>query len=116
MPTITAEGYRYFENKIHLPMLIKVLERDLTLFQKLPFKLNRPYIAKVENTLNLIRRDLKATNIYLVRYNMRLIQGKTIEGITEYTYINVGYEERHKFTSDQLRDKCEEILTTYLVK
>ena len=31
-------------------------------------------------------------------------------------YINVGYEERHKYTSDQLRDRSEEFLNEYFLK
>ena len=64
MPEITEDAIVYFEKKIYLPMLIKVLQMDLELFHKFPVKLNRPYIKKVENALQTIKQDLKIVDIY----------------------------------------------------
>lgn len=111
MPEINAEANRYFENKVYLPMLITVLERDLLLFQTMPFKLSRPYIALADGALKRIRADLKATDIYMVRHHMRLVGDKT-----EYILIYSGIEERWTLTSEQIRCKCEELLRKYLVE
>lgn len=110
MPEINAEAKRYFENKIYLPLLITILERDLELIRSLPFKLNRPYIALADEALKRVRTDLKATDVHLVRHNMRLIGDKN-----EYILIYSGVEERWKLTSEQMRSKCEELLRYYLV-
>jgi hypothetical protein len=117
MPSISTEDYRYFENKIYLPMLITVLQKDAELINKQPFKLRRPYLAIIDKTLMLILQDLKQTDIYLLRRSMRLVREKPDKNNdTEYTYINVGYEERHKYTSEQLRDRSEELLNEYFSK
>lgn len=117
MPTITTEDYRYFENKIYLPMLITILERDFELINKLPFKLRRPYIAIVEKALGLIRQDLKKADIYLLRRNMRLVVGKAdANKQTECTFISAGYEERRNYSSQELRSKSEELISEYFSK
>lgn len=110
MPAINTEAKRYFERKVYLPMLIKILERDIQLIRSLPFKLNRPYIALADEALKRVRTDLKATDIHLVRHNMRLVGDKN-----EYILIYSGVEERWTLTSEQMRSKCEELLRHYLV-
>lgn len=87
MPSLTTEDYRYFENKLYLPMLITVLERDKETVLKSPFKLGRPYVALFDKALDIVRADLKATDIYLTRRNMRLASEKLPDGVIEYTYI-----------------------------
>lgn len=114
--SLTADDFSYFTNKIYLPMLIAVLDKDMEIIKKLPFKLNSPYIAIVKNALNTIRKDLKETDMYLTRRNMRLVRGKPSDDYTEYLFINVGYEERHKYSNIQLRDKTEELMGIYLTK
>ncbi|QFF98694.1 hypothetical protein PB01_07535 [Psychrobacillus glaciei] len=116
MPSITVEDYHHFENNIYLPMLIKILEKDVELINRLTFKLHRPYLKVVDNALELIRKDLKQSDIYLIRFHMRLIKDKLENGNIEYTYISSGYEERHALISTQLKGKTEELMTAYLYK
>ena len=98
-------------------MLIAVLQKDIELINKQPFKLRRPYLAIIDKALKLIHQDLKQTDIYLLRRSMRLVREKPDKNNeTQYTYINAGYEERHKYTSDQLRDRSEEFLNKYFSK
>ncbi|TQR21779.1 hypothetical protein [Psychrobacillus vulpis] len=114
MSSISTDEYIYFENKLYLPILIKILEKDLETIIKHPFKLTRPYIAKVESALSNIRTELKKTDVYITRYNMRLVKGKTNEDYTEYTFIKSGHEEYRKYTRNQLREKTEELMCTYI--
>lgn len=117
MPVITTEDYRYFENKLYLPMIITILERDIELINKLPFKLRRPYLVIVEKVLGLIRQDLKKADIYLLRRNMRLLVGKPdADRLTEYTFISGGNEERRKYSSEDLRSRTEELISEYFSK
>ncbi|MEK4085093.1 hypothetical protein [Psychrobacillus sp. FSL K6-1415] len=116
MPSISKDDYRYYEMKAYLPMLITILERDLVTIAKLPIKLKRPYITIMESALKRIRADLKATNVYLLRRNMRLVIEKSTKESTTYVFISTGYEERHTFTSEELRNKCEELMTEFLTK
>ncbi|MCK1997976.1 hypothetical protein MPH47_12195 [Psychrobacillus psychrodurans] len=117
MPAITTDDYKYYESGIFLPMLITILERDIELINKLPFKLRRPYLAIIEKALSMIRKDLKQTEIYLLRRNMRLVIGKPdADKITECTFISGGYEERRKYSSEEFRSRSEELITEYFSK
>ncbi|MCK1998325.1 hypothetical protein MPH47_14060 [Psychrobacillus psychrodurans] len=114
MPAITTDDYKYYESGIFLPMLITILERDLEELHKQPFKLRRPYLAIVEKALAMIRKDLKQTEVYLLRRNMRLVIGKPdAEKITECTFISGGIEDRRKYSSEEFRSRTEELITEY---
>ncbi|QUG41329.1 hypothetical protein KD050_18950 [Psychrobacillus sp. INOP01] len=117
MPTINTEDYSYFESGIYLPMLIKILERDIELINKLPFKLRRPYLAIIEKALSLIRMDLKQSEVYLLRHNMRIVIGKPdANKQAEYAFISAGYEERRNYSSEEMRSKSEELMSDYFSK
>lgn len=116
MPTITAEAYKYFENKIYLHMVVKVLEQDLELIMKMPFKLHRPYIALLEKALEFIRTDLKKTDIYLLRNNMKLIRESINKEHSKYVFIHLGYEERKRYSNVDLGNETERRMILYLTK
>lgn len=115
MPTLTKVDNVYFENKLYFPLLIKILEKDLINIEQFPFKLRRPYIFKLESALKYLREDLKRTDIYLTRHNMKFIKGMSNEEYTEYTFISSGHEEHLKYSSSQLKEKTEELMCTYLL-
>ena len=114
MPAIPDEAYRYLEDVIYLPMLTKVLEQDLELIMKLPFKLNRPYIAIVEKALHRVHADLKRADIYLKRHNMKVIRESLTKEQSNYVFTHMGYEERKSYSNMLLRERSEELLGTYL--
>ncbi|MFJ7971347.1 hypothetical protein [Psychrobacillus sp. NPDC096389] len=116
MPEIKTDDLIYFENGLFLPMLIKVLEKDLRSFEKLPFKLDRPYKAKVEKALKSIRKDLKAADIFLVRNNMKVVKWEASTDSTTYAFISQGTEDHRKFLNADIKMKCEELLSVYLAK
>ena len=113
MPEIKTDDLIYFENGLYLPMLIKVLEKDLKSFEKLPFKLNRTYQTKVEKVLKLIRKDLKTADIFLVRNNMKVAKWETSADSTTYAFISQGTEDHRKFLNTEIKTKCEELLYRY---
>ncbi|GGA30881.1 hypothetical protein [Psychrobacillus lasiicapitis] len=113
MPVIKEKDLMYFENKLYLPMIIKVLEKDLESIDKLPFKLNRPYIKLVEDALKLVHKDLKSADIYLIRKQMQLTKWESTADSTTFAFIYMGTEERHKYLHTEIKTKCEEILYKY---
>ncbi|MFB5086246.1 hypothetical protein PGC35_03325 [Psychrobacillus sp. PGGUH221] len=96
-------------------MLNKGLEHYLKLIMKLPFKLYRPYIALVEDALKNVRSELKKTEIYLKRHNMKLIRENMNKEQSDYVFIHMGWEERNSYLNTQLRDRSEELLITYFI-
>ena len=113
MPEITEDAIVYFEKKLYLLMLIKVLQMDLELFHKFPVKLNRPYIKKVENTLQTIKHDLKMTDIYMSRNSMKVVRNHYDKFVSNYLFMNRGVEVRKDYANAELQENCEELLLNY---
>jgi len=95
-------------------MLIKILENDLELFSKLPFKLRRPYVTRVENAIKQVKVDLKRTENYMLRNNMRAVRWDKKGDEIEYAFISTGVEEHVRYTSETLKNRTEELLEKYL--
>lgn len=86
MALIPAEALPYFENAIYLPMLVQVLEKDLDLIENGPFKLKRPYTHLIEETLKVIRAELKETNAFMRNRKLKIIKGASDGTFTEYAF------------------------------
>lgn len=113
MSLIPAEALEHFENRIYLPMLITILERDRAAFEIGPFKLRSPYLSLIDGALTLVRAELKATNSYLRRNNMQVLRGESDATFTDYTFIRGGYEDRRRYLNVRLRNRSEELLGMY---
>jgi hypothetical protein len=103
----------YFENAIYLPILIKILEADRMLFEEGPFKLKRPYTQLIEGTLKIVRTELKETNEYLRKNDMRLTKNKTDKVFTEYIFVHGGYEDARRYLNFRLKNRSEELISMY---
>lgn len=114
MALIPAASLPYFEKMIYLPMLIIILERDREVFEKGEFKLNRPYINIIEQSIKFVQKDLKETKLYLRQNNMKIIKGNRDEACTEYTFFYGGYEQHRRYLNVRLRNRVEELLEMYL--
>lgn len=116
MSMIPREALPKFENAIYFPMLITVLENDLKLIKNGQFKLKDPYVQLIEGSLKAIRFELKDTNIYLRRNNMKVIKGKNDQTFTEYAFVYGGYEDHRKYLNVRLRNRTEELISIYFEK
>ena len=116
MLTIPNESIPYFENAIYLPMLIKVLEKDLLVIETIEIKLKRPYIKIVDGALNLVRADLKRTNTHLMKNNMKLYKRGTDAEFTEYMFSHFAIEEKRRYSNIRLRNRTEELIGEYFAK
>jgi len=115
VPDIRAEELIYFENQLYLPMLIKVLEKDIDQINKQPLKLKRPYLKIVEHAIEMIHKDLKASEMYLLRNSMKVFKKQTSSDSTTYVFQSRGVEDQRKFLNKEIKNKCEELLSAYLV-
>ena len=116
MTQIPEDTLPYFENGIYLPMLIRVLQKDRLTIEVSPFKLKGPYIKTVEMAVKIAQTDLKQTNIYLLRNNMKLYKKGADKDFTEYTFANGGFEDHRRYSNVRLRNRTEELLAEYLIK
>jgi len=101
---------------IYLPMIISILERDQEVIETSSFKLKGPYINIVENTLKTIRAELKETNNYVRRNNMKLIKKGNDGTFTEYVFFHGGYEDKRRYLNLRLRNRTEELINIYFTK
>ncbi|MEK3980581.1 hypothetical protein MKY37_16250 [Psychrobacillus sp. FSL K6-2836] len=114
MPLIPEEAIPYFENMIYLPMVLTILEKDRTIFEKAPFKLKRPYIVLVEEAGKQVQKELKQTHMYMKRHSMKVLRGEGDDMFTEYVFFHGGYEEHRRYLNVRLRNRVEELLSIYL--
>lgn len=115
VPDIRAEELIYFENQLYLPMLIKVLEKDIDQINKQPLKLKRPYLKIVESAIEMIHKDLKTSEMYLLRNSMKVYKWKKDNDSTTYVFQSKGVEDHRKLLNVEIKEKCEELLGAYLV-
>lgn len=114
MPLIPEEAIPYFEKMIYLPMVFTILEKDRTIIEKAPFKLNRPYLSLVDGATKQVQKELKDTHVYMRRHSMKVIRGEGDDMFTEYVFFHGGYEEHRRYLNVRLRNRVEELLTMYL--
>lgn len=113
MSSIPSEAIAYFENAIYLPMLIKILEKDLSTIEVSPFKLKRPYTNMIDQAIKNAQIELKKSNTYLKRNNMQLIKKGMDKDFTEYIFYSRGYEDLRRYLNIRLRNGTEELMSEY---
>lgn len=116
MTRIPSESRDLLEKAIYYPMLIKVLEKDLSVFKSSPFKLPEPYIGLVEHILNLVHKELYYVKRELKKQGMKVQKTKSDDTFTTYLFIYKGYEEYHSYFNPRLRNYVENLLKNYLFK
>ncbi|MED1607738.1 hypothetical protein P4U90_20670 [Cytobacillus kochii] len=116
MTRINEADRNVLEQAIYLPMIIIILERDIKIIEKSPFKIKQPYITLMENTIRKVRSDLKEVKDKMRNGNMRVNQIGHDESFTMYEFHYKGYDEQHNYFNPRIRNKCEELLSFYLKK
>lgn len=113
MSSIPGESIAYFENAIYLPMLIKILGKDLATIEVSPFKLKRSYTNMIDQAIKNTQAELKKSNIYLKRNNMQLFKKGMDANFTEYIFYSGGYEDLRRYSNIRLRNRTEELMSEY---
>ncbi|MBS4193610.1 hypothetical protein [Lederbergia citri] len=102
------------EQAIYLPMLLTVLNRDLIVVNTSSFKLKKPYLELIEETMKAIQKDLAEVKRYLHKNNIKVERLKSDDAFTMYMFVYKGYEEEHNYFNPRLRNRTEELLRYYL--
>ncbi|KIL47359.1 hypothetical protein [Jeotgalibacillus campisalis] len=116
MTRIPAEDRDLLENAFYFPMLLTVLERDRQLIEQNPFKLKKPYLELIEDTMKAVQVDLTAIKNKMRMKNMKVVKLGSDEAFTSYLFIYRGYEERHNYFNPRLRNHAENLLRFYLLE
>jgi hypothetical protein len=104
------------EKAIYLPMVLIVFNRDLTVFQKSPFKLPKPYLELVEEAMKAIQKELYEVKQFLRKNQIQVKEIKRDESFTMFSFLYKGYEEQHSYFNPRIRNKVQELMQFYLYK
>ena len=116
MTRIPDQDRDIMEKAIYYPMVLTVLNRDLEVVNKSPFKLKRPYLELIEETMKEIQRELAQVKQYMKKNKLKVIETNRDEAFTMYMFIYKGYEENHNYFNPRIRNKVQELMETFLLK
>ncbi|MEW9051372.1 MAG: hypothetical protein AB2392_09470 [Neobacillus sp.] len=116
MTRIPDEDRNLMEKAIYLPMVLIILNRDLSIIEKSPLKLKRPYLELVEETMKVIQKELAEVKQYMKKHNLKVMETKRDDSFTMYLFLYKGYEEEHNYFNPRIRNKVQELMEFYLLK
>jgi hypothetical protein len=116
MTRIPEEERDLLEKAIYLPMVITILNRDLTIIDKCPFKLKKPYLILVEETLKVIQREMADVKRLMKQKQLKVEEIHRDEAFTMFMFLYKGFEEHHNYFNPRIRNKVQELLEFYLYR
>jgi hypothetical protein len=116
MTRIPEHDRDIIEQAMYLPMLLTVLEKDRLIVEKTPFKLNKPYLNLVEETIKAVQRELKVVKDQMRKGNLKIQKIGQDTDFTMFMFLYKGYEEQHNYFNPRIRNKINELLEYYLYK
>ncbi len=116
MTKIPEEDRDIMEKAIYLPMVLIVLNRDLSVVKKSPFKLKKPYEDFIEERMKMIQRELAEVKQYMRINDMKVTEISRDDAFTMYLFLYKGYEEHHNYFNPRIRNKVQELMTFYFFK
>ncbi|GIN71231.1 hypothetical protein J14TS2_17060 [Bacillus sp. J14TS2] len=99
------------EKAIFLPLLIKVLNRDLIAIGQSQLKLKEPYYKYVEKVMHAIQQDSYKNKKYMRDNNIKIY----CVNRTNYEVIYKGYGEIRSFAKHVLKTRSQELLEDYML-
>ena len=116
MTKIPENDRTIMEKAIYLPIILIILNRDLMTVEKSPFKLKKPYLELIEETMKDIQKELAEVKQYMKKNNMQVMETKRDDAFTMYLFLYKGYEEHHNYFNPRIRNKVQELMGIYLSK
>ncbi|MGM0898750.1 MAG: hypothetical protein ACQEV0_12670 [Bacillota bacterium] len=103
-----------FEKRVHLPMVLLILERDREWIRKSPFKLKAPYIELLDKAIEQVRGDLSETVELMRAKGMKMRRGVRDDNFSEYIFCHGGYEDHRRYLNIRMKNAVEDLLRFYL--
>jgi hypothetical protein len=116
MTRIPDDDRNIMEKAIYYPMVLIVLNRDLAVVEKSPFKLKKPYLELIEETMKEIQRELAEVKQYMKKNKLQVTETKRDDAFTMYMFLYKGYEESHSYFNPRIRNKVQELIEGYFLK
>ncbi|RHW43156.1 hypothetical protein D1B31_00305 [Neobacillus notoginsengisoli] len=115
MTRIPEKDRDIMEQAIYLPMVLTVLNRDLTVIEKSPFKLRKPYQELVEETMKVVQKELAGAKSYMKSNQLKVMETKRDDAFTMFLFLYKGYEEYHNYFNPRIRNKVQELMEHYFL-
>lgn len=116
MTRIPEKDRDIMEKAFYLPMVLIVLNRDLTIIDRSPFKLKKPYIELIEETMKNVQGELAEVKRYMKLNKMQVVETDRDDAFTMYTFLYKGYEEHHNYFNPRIRNRVQELMACYFLK
>ncbi len=116
MTRIPEEERDLLEKAIYLPMVITILNRDLIIIDNGPFKLKKPYLILVEETLKMIQMEMAEVKRLMKQKQLKVEEVHRDEAFTMFMFLYKGFEEHHNYFNPRIRNKVQELLEFYLYR
>ncbi|MBW3112036.1 MULTISPECIES: hypothetical protein [Bacillaceae] len=116
MTRIPENDRNILEQAIYLPMVLTILNRDLQIVDSSPFKLKRPYLEMIEETMKVIQGELAHVKKYMRTNKMKVERMQSDDAFTMYMFLYKGYEEHHNYFNPRLRNRVEDLMRHYLYR
>ncbi|MEN8698962.1 hypothetical protein [Bacillus infantis] len=116
MTRIPEDDRNIMEQAIYLPMVLVVLNRDIGVISNSPFKLKKPYLNLIEDTMKFIQTELAGVKRYMKDNRLQVQEIKRDEAFTMFMFLYKGYEEHHNYFNPRIRNRVQELMEYYLFK
>ncbi|CEG26031.1 hypothetical protein [Bacillus sp. B-jedd] len=115
MTRIPEKDRDIMEQAIYLPMVLTVLNRDLAVIERSPFKLRKPYQELVEETMKIVQKELAGAKSYMKLNQLKVMETKRDDAFTMFLFLYKGYEEYHNYFNPRIRNKVQELMEYYFL-
>jgi hypothetical protein len=103
----TKEENQLIKCSILYPMIMTILNRDLTMIQQSSVKFPRPYIELIEATLTQVSYRLHDVKKEMYSKGIKVTEKNKLDEAMEYDVIVRGYHEVMRYSKYHLRNQAE---------
>lgn len=103
----TKEEIHLIKCSILYPMLMTILNRDLTMIEKSSVKFPRPYVELIEATLTQISHRLHEVKKEMYSQGIKVTEKCKLDEALEYDVVVRGYHEVIRYSIYHLRNQAE---------
>lgn len=110
---ITEEEHIVIHFFILLPLVKKVLERDMKLLQEGDFKVKDPYLDMIQNALKSLHEDMRYIKRFMHKHEIRVTAAGNDGMFSRYSYLCRGYEGKSSYLNANLKRQTRHCMGAY---
>ncbi|SDH94466.1 hypothetical protein SAMN05192534_1168 [Alteribacillus persepolensis] len=110
---ISEEEHMIIHYFILLPLVKKVLERDVQLFEHGAFKVKDPYVGMIQDALRMIHHDMRRIKRYMYQRRITVTFKENDGMFSRYHYTCGGYEGSSSYLNANLKRQTRNCMNAY---